>query len=60
MNLTALENSAISSFLGENEYEEIKEERFKSFSYPKVFKLMKFETKRFKAAGFGHIFSMRT
>lgn len=54
------ENELISSFLSGAKYEEIKEARYQSFSYPKLIKMMRFNTRRYAVSGFGHVFSMRT
>jgi hypothetical protein len=60
MQLGVLEKELLSLFLQDSDYEVIREKKYESFSYPRVIKLMRFETKRYKASGFGHAFSMQT
>ncbi len=60
MRLTDLEKELINSFLNGTEYKEIVEEKYQSFSYPKLIKMMRFITRRYVVARFGHLFSMKT
>ena len=60
MNIDKIRAEVTSRFENAFMCEKIKEDGYSSFSYPKLVKMMKFDTIRHKVAGFGHIMSMRT
>lgn len=60
MRLVELEKELLGRFLKGTEYEEVTEARYRSFSYPRLVKIMRFRTRLYAVSGFGHVFSMRT
>ena len=40
--------------------EEISDDRYRAFAYPKHLKMMRFDTKRYRIPGYGHLFTMFT
>lgn len=60
MNIDKIRAEVTSKFENAFMCEKIKEDGYSSFSYPKLVKMMKFDTVRHKVAGFGQIMSMRT
>ena len=60
MSPVEIEKVLLGIFLKGAEYEKVTEKRYRSFSYPKLVKMMRFKTRLYVVPGFGHVFSMRT
>lgn len=60
MDIDKIRAEVAGKFVNEFTCEKIKEDEYSLFSYPKLIKMMKFDTIRHRVEGFGQIMSMRT
>ncbi len=60
MDLAGIRKNITSEFLKGFSYEPVEKDKYSDFSYPKVIKLMKFNTERYQIKGFGSLMSMHT
>lgn len=55
-----IEKGAVKLFTSGTDHSKIPEDAYSRFSYPKLIKLMKFDVRRYRINGFGHMMTMRT
>ena len=58
--LDRIENGAVKLFLSRTAHETVPEDSYSRFAFPRLIKLMRFEVRRFRVHGFGHMMTMHT
>jgi len=60
MDLVNIKKEILEEMTSNFKFEEIPEDEYTYFSYPKLIKIMKFETRRYRIHGFGHYMTLHT
>lgn len=60
MNLDAISERIMSAFLEGKKYTPAERDGYTDFAWPKVLKLMRFHTERYRVDGYGHFMTMHT